>query len=69
MSNPPDFFVTCSQIIADNQKKDTIRQSAATVMKALLAKKVHYIILRMIIMDFIGIGFLPTRNKSSNKHC
>lgn len=39
MSNPPDFFVTCSQIIADNQKKDTIRQSAATVMKALLAKK------------------------------
>jgi hypothetical protein len=38
--SPADFFLTCAQIVVDEAKPEQIRQSAASVMKAVLAKRV-----------------------------
>jgi len=68
MNNPSEFFIKCSQIIVDENKKDTLRQSTATVMKALLVKKVYFYIFRIIMEDFTGIGSNQIINLVLNKH-
>jgi hypothetical protein len=41
MENPAEFFLTCARIVGDEGKGEKIRQSVASVMKAILAKKVN----------------------------
>lgn len=38
--DPSSFFFTCANIVSDEHKSDNIRQQAATVMKAVLAKRI-----------------------------
>lgn len=49
------FFLKLAQIVADDSKDVLLRQSAASVMKALCMKKVDSILSRMIKMYFVGI--------------
>jgi hypothetical protein len=37
--NPSSFFLTLANIVSDEHKPDNLRQQAATVMKAVLAKR------------------------------
>jgi hypothetical protein len=52
-NNPNDFFLTCAGIVADPNKQETIRQSAASVLKAVLAKRVR------------GLPYRPTSRSTS----
>lgn len=58
--NPSEFFLTCAHIVADEGKTDKIRQSAASVMKAILAKRVGLMRYRLKTMSIFGIYLART---------
>lgn len=56
--NPTDFFTTCTNIVTESSKNLNLRQQAATVMKAVLSKRVQTIPFRPRIMSTTGTWWI-----------
>jgi hypothetical protein len=60
--NPSNFFISCATIVSNEGKNQNVRQQTATVMKAVLSKRVPLSPFRPKTMTTTGI--LQTRHQN-----
>lgn len=61
------FLSECAEIVGDNSKNELIRKMTATVMKALLGRKVHWQAFRMTLASGTGTELVLIDARVLNK--